>query len=245
MKTLSHYTKFCTLFNIVQTDRIELKGSYFKKFSIDDYEWVRDSAEAVIKEICEEKDWFYDPDYLKCKPYIVSFCSNPNSEYMWDKYGDTHKGIRLVFDREIMESVTLQNDQVDMFVPCTYVDGKESLKQQLLKLTGSDFLSDWPEDDRLIYLATGIKRKKDFENEEENRYVNVYKTIFECKYNDGAPIFFDSNVEEKDWEKLFPFPHEALVGVEVGKNVRQECYSAARDYMKRCGYSPTIIQKEG
>ena len=240
---LHHYTKLDVLFHIVQSEHLEIRGTYFERFNNDDYMWVRKNSEGVVKRICEELKLPYDPDYLSCKPYIISFCKNPDSEHMWEQYGDHHKGVKLVFDQQKMEPVLNSNNDGDGFVPCIYIDdnSEEEIKIQIVDLLYSGLLTQYDEDDRMVFLATGIKRKKDFKSEEEIRYVNVFRDVFKWSVSNGEPYFEDIEVDKTNWYRFYKFPHDALIQVVVGRDVSEEDYLKAKEHIVKCGYDPKIV----
>ena len=107
MEKVYHYTKIKSaniniLESIIREDAIHLRAAFFRKYLKEDYLWIKNYSKEVVKEICEERKWQYDEDDLTIKPYLISFCLDSNSSYMWDNYADNGKGMKLIFDKRLL-----------------------------------------------------------------------------------------------------------------------------------------------
>lgn len=246
---LYHYTKINILENIIRTGDINFRATYFKKYSKDDYLWVKNNAKPIIEQICSEKGWKYDPQLLDVKPYIISFCKNPNSTYMWEHYGDNNKGMKLIIDGSLLSNVRHykieggnKQDDMECILPCIYIDSKNDVKQQIITLSQSKILDGWEQDDKLKLAVVALKKKNPFCNEEEFRYIHLYSTIMHADFYDGNfYIKDDPGPNSDEYNISLLFPKDLLLGIEVGKDVSQEQFDTVRKYLINCGYDPLKI----
>lgn len=125
-------------------------------------------------------------------PYIVSFTSRFNNEYMWDQYAKEY-GVVL----EIDDSITMKDIDVPLFslTPCVYVD--EDCDETIISILREEYnrigydmllgpnkfmafklLKDYPQVfvkiiamGLIAYTAPRIKDSKDYKMEEETRFI--------------------------------------------------------------------------
>lgn len=247
MGLLYHYTSFQTLFEVVKPDRIIWLAKYYKYFSKNDYEWIRNEARPIIQEICKEYNWWFDPDFPMYRPYIISFCRSKNSKYMWKYFGNEGRGINLIINDEILRNeATLLSKVPALIVPCEYIKKgwtKNSLKKTIVSIANSEYLQSCQDDDRLLYATIGLL-KEHFWRQKEIRYVTIEQKIAEVNYNDGAVVVAPYEVSENQFNKYVDFPKKLLSGVILGKEVPLKDFYMAKDYLINCGYSSDIIRKQ-
>ena len=247
MGLLYHYTSFQTLFEIVKPDRIIWQARYYKYFSKKDYEWIRNEAQPIVQEICKDNSWWFDPDFQMYRPYIISFCTSPNSKYMWKYFGNDGLGINLVVNEDILRNeATLLSKVPALIVPCEYIKTrwtKKGLKETIMNIANSESLQECQDDDRLLYATMGLL-KEHYWKQKEIRYVTIEQKIAEVNYNDGDIIVIPYEVPENQFNKFVDFPKEMLNGIILGKDISQQNFYKARNYLISCGYSPDILKKQ-
>lgn len=253
MEKIYHYTKIQNIDGIIKNDAIRMFSTFFSKYANNDYLWIKNFSKFVVKDICEENKWPYDEDELTLKPYFISCCLDDNSSYMWKKYADDGKGVKIIFNKDLFKSCDHlipnehggYSDAIEATLPCIYIKDKSSLKQQLLDNIDIEDLRSWDYLDRLRFLASAIKQAKPYKEEKEFRHVHLYSIAFTTEYNDGNPYFQDDEgpVEDEDMRITILFPKEMLVGIELGPNTTQEEFRQVQNYIKSIGYSPNIVTR--
>lgn len=257
MGKVFHYTiikdgNMSILESIIREDAIHLHASFFRKYCKEDYQWIKNYSKDVIKEICEEKQWQYDEDDLTLKPYLISFCLDSDSSYMWTNYSDHGKGMKLIFDKGILlkcghgipDGYGNYYDALEAALPCIYIDDKSELKQQLLDNINHPNLEQWDYFDRLKFLAASIKQTKPYKEEQEFRYIHLYSKVGTYFYNEGNSYYQDDEGPIKGddmWVDIL-FPKEMLLGIELGNNTTSDDLQYVRKYIKSIGYDPRIIK---
>lgn len=78
MEKVYHYTKIRNgniniLESIVRKDALHFHSSFFRKYAQQDYQWIRKYSKDIVRSICEEKEWVYDPDNLDFKSLFYQF----------------------------------------------------------------------------------------------------------------------------------------------------------------------------
>lgn len=253
MDKVYHYTKIQNVDSIIKNDAIRLLSTFFRKYDKGDYLWIKNCSKDVIKEICIENKWTYDEEELTLKPYFISFCQDKNSSYMWKHYADEGKGVKLVFNKELLKACDHLNPNgngghhlaTEATLPCIYIEDKSSLKQQLLDNINIEDLQPWDYFDRLRFLASAIKQARLYKEEREYRHIHLYPIAFAAEYNEGNFYFMDDEglVEGNDMRITVLFPKEMLVGIELGSNTTQKEFCQMRNYMMSIGYSPDIVTR--
>lgn len=240
---LYHYTKLSILKDIVKKDYIDLRATYFKHFGDDDYSWIKEQAKLATKGLCFKNGEWFDIDNLGSNPYILSFCKDKDSKLMWKKYGDDNKGIKLSIDESMLNN-HLYDYGVDsngkkihlngMFetVPCVYIDGSQDLEGCLEEAMQKYKFDTWNYDDRLRLLSASLKRKNEFEKENEIRHICLYSIVAivhpDCTINnDPQP--------EDEYLHLY-YPKSILKGIEVGTKVSKTEFDEIRGFVKKLGY---------
>jgi len=251
-----HYTKIKKgetniLESIIRSDAIHLRSTFFRKYAKEDYQWIKNYSRDIIKEICLENNWPYDEDSLTLKPYFISFCLDENSSYMWKKYADESKGIKLIFSKDLLMSCVHftsggNSYAVETTLPCIYIENKSNLKKQLLDNINLDELQSWESYfDRLLFLVSAIKQKRPYAEEQEFRHIHLHDVEFEGIYNNGNFYFRDKEgpTDNEDmWIDLL-FPKEMLLGIELGPSTTQEDLLYVRNYVNAIGYNPRIVTR--
>lgn len=261
MGNLYHYTTIWAkdgspiLTSLLSPERSEInfRATYYKKFGTEDYQWIRKDSIPIVKALCEENGETYDPDETTLMPYVISFCQTPNSAFMWEKYGGKRKGIMLEFDKIEIEKalcpINAQNnvEPLDCLIPCLYVKEKS---EENLKVLISNYMKrvKYPECysyfDKIKFAFVAMKKKDEYEKEDECRYIRLCTTSFCADSNGGNYFFTDHYVKEKDWHQYFIFPRETLKSITVGRDASTEDFNFVREYAIKCGLSPRNVKNE-
>lgn len=243
--SLYHYTKLSNIEKIVRLDKIDLIATYYQKFAKDDYVWIREEGKILVKELCKELNYEYDPDYLAHRPYITSFCTSPYSDYMWKVFGDNGEGVALVFnEQKLCEEASLIENYARI-IPCEYIDPKsekQKKKDVIMKIASSYYLYNCPDDDRLMFAVMGVMQNGFYE-EQEIRYVQIEKLLFNGYYENGEAALKKYVVPKNKWVRHIHFAKEVLEGIIIGKNVEQCDFDYYQKYMLKCGYALKSIIK--
>lgn len=255
MEELYHYTKYDVLDKIVKKENIALRATYYQRFGVDDYECFRNDSVNIIRKICEENNWNYDPDMLTIKPFITSFCLNADSKYMWEHYADDYKGVKLIFDKEMMLEIQHRYgvdergekhniNNLECMSPCTYI-GNDDVKSTLLKCYDKSSIDkeQWSHFECLALLLATLKMAEPFKAEEEYRHICLYPVAFTMQYSkeENAPIIDDDPTPDFEYLHLY-YPKECLLGVELGCNSTAENMSNAIYCLKSKGYKVYNIE---
>lgn len=257
MEELYHYTKYDVLDKIVKKDNIDLRATYYQRFGVDDYECFRNDSVNIIKKICEENNWNYDPDMLTIKPFITSFCTNSKSAYMWGHYADEYKGIKLIFDKETLLNVKHNYgvdekgekhyiNKLECTSPCTYIDDND-VKAYLLQCYKKSSIDKemWSPFERLTLLLTTLKKAEPFKAEDEYRHICLYPVIFTMSYSEEkqTPIIDDDPAPEFEYLHLY-YPQKLLLGIELGCKTTEENMSNAISCLENNGYKISNIENK-
>ena len=246
MSSLFHYTKLSNLKEIIKEDSIDFIATFYEKFNQDDYAWIKNNSESIVREICEQNGWRYDPDILSNRPYIISFCKSGSSEYMWNNYGDNGEGIVLEFNQEKLYQEAISTKNYACLIPCEYVNphhsDKESIKQTILKIAQNDLLQENTDADRMIFAVMGIMQNK-FHEEMEVRYVQIEEKLATAKCENGIAIIEDYEVPKDKWLRHLIFPKDILEKVVFGRDVCDEDVKTFKDYLCSIGYEHIPIEQ--
>ena len=243
--SLYHYTIISNIEKIVRPDKVDLIATYYQQFAEKDYAWIRTVGKILVKELCEELGYEFDPDYLAHRPYITSFCTSSCSDYMWNVFGDNGEGAVLMINEQILCEEASLVENYARIIPCEYVDpksDKQKKKDIIMKIASSDYLYDCPNDDRLMFAVMGVMQNQFYE-EQEIRYVQVEKLLSTVHYKDGMVQLDKYNVPKEKWIKHIFYPKDLIEGVILGKNVDQDDFDYYKQYMMECGYSPDSVIK--
>lgn len=253
MEKVYHYTKIGNVEGIIRYDAIHLHSTFFRKYAKEDYLWIKNYSKDIVKEICEENSWAYADEELTLKPYFISFCLEENSSYMWKNYAGEGKGIKLVFNKELLKAGEHFNPDgyggyfpaIEATLPCIYINGKSSLKQQLMDNINIEDLQSWEYFDRLRFLVSAVKKTKPYAEEQEYRHVLLDSVEATANYNNENYYLQDNEGpinKDEMWIDIL-FPKEILVGVELGPNTTQEDFRYVRGYVRSIGYEPQIVTR--
>lgn len=251
-----HYTKIRDkvvniLESIIQKGAIHLHSSFFRKYEKDDYLWIKNYSKDIVRDICEENHWEYDEGALTEYPYIISFCMDSDSEYMWKNYADKGHGMKLIFDKDLLNNVGHGNPDghgnyysaIETTLPCIYINKKEELKLKLLDNMNLPELGTMSEFEKMKFLVSAIKFSKPYKEEQEYRHIHLHDIFGHYYYNDGNPYYEeDVGPVNKDdmWLDLL-FPREMLLGIELGENTTEEDLQYVRQHIINVGYDPCKV----
>ncbi len=258
MDKVYHYTKIKSgdvniLENIIQKDNIHLHSTFFRKYFKEDYLWIKNFSKEIVKEICEEKGWQYDEDDLTIKPYLISFCIDADSSYMWTNYADNGKGMKLIFDKSFILNCGHSNPDkhggyypaIETALPCIYIENKDKLKSKLLENINNPILEPFVFIDRLKFLVASIKKTKPYEEEQEFRHIHIHSISFRTYSNNDDNFYYqdDEGPTDKDdmWIDIL-FPKEMLLGIELGSSATNEDMQYVHNHIKTVGYDPRFIK---
>lgn len=241
---LYHYTKLSVLKDIVKKDFIDFRATYFTHFGNDDYSWIKERAKLATKELCLQNGEWFDIENLGSNPYILSFCKDKNSQFMWEKYGDNNKGIKLSIDESLLNNhlydygIDSNGKQIildGMFetVPCTYIDETQDLMCSLEQASQNANLDTWDYDDKLRLLSASLKRKNEFEKENEIRHICLYSVV--AIVHPDRTINNDPQPTDK-YLHLF-YPKNIIKGIEVGYMASKAEFDEICKYVRDLGYN--------
>lgn len=245
MSYLYHYTKLSNLKKIIMSNVIDIIATYYQKHAADDYAWIKENAEPIIKEICETNNWHYDIEHLSYNPYIISFCKSPTSKYMWNHFGDNGEGVVLVLNQERLRQEADSFDNYACLVPCEYLcteSDRKHVKEMILRISNNELLNNCSNDDKLIFAVMGVMQNK-FYNEMEVRYVQIEERVFTASCDNGKVKIDDYIVSKDNWERHVLFSKDILEGVIFGKYVDNDDIVFYKDYLVECGYDHIFIQQ--
>lgn len=247
MNNLYHYTNYCNLKKIIKPDAITWLARYYKYFTKNDYEWIRNEAQPYVQELCIKYNWSFDPDFQMFRPYIISFCKEKNSQYMWKHFGDDGKGINLIINEEVLrKEATLLSKVPALIVPCEYIKSKwtgSGLKKTIMRITENESLHNCQNDDRLLFATMGLL-KNHYWRQKEIRYVTIEKKQAEVQYINGDVAVVPYEVPVDKYDIFINFPKELLKGVVLGRKTIKKDFDNTKKYLVSCGYNPDIIKKQ-
>lgn len=257
MEKLYHYTKIrnnegiSILESIVRKDALHMHSAFYRKYAKEDYQWIRKYSQDIVKCLCEKNKWDYDEEDLMLNPYFISFCMDPDSDYMWEHYADNGSGMKLIFDKELMRHVEHGNPDghgnysyaIETLLPCLYIHEKDNLEQVLIKNMSQPELEGWSEFDKLKFLVSSIKQTKPYKEEQEYRHIHLHNIVGHYYYNDDNFYYEDDNgPTNKDdmWIDML-FPSEMLLGIELGPNTTKDDLLYVRQHIINMGYDPLSV----
>ncbi len=252
---LFHYTKLDALEKIVNPEELLFWASRYTNYDNGDCVWAENISKEVIKEILHVDEF---PETLTLRPFIICFCKNGHSSYMWEHYADNHQGIQFVFDAKEIQIVADKyydgkyHDNPDVLMDCIYVNNdKENIKAISKEIKESiDCLYDkmsWQtigdKDGDLLVCQCWLKQLE-YRDEEEVRYLIPKHDIMHvhCDGRQGKPVFKDKqdygdvSVNDKHYCYVH-FPHAALKGIRFGTNVKDDDREKAIANLENCGFT--------
>ena len=245
MKELCHYTSIDSLLKIVLSDRVDLIATYYKQHGKNDYCWIRERGKRIVKELCEEHNWKYDPGDLAYNPYIISFCNNDNSYYMWYNFNRIGTEAMISLDPYLFrDSISIY--KLESLVPCKYVSysaSDDEIKNVVLDIIDNECFDDLPKEELLKLAIMGVMQGK-FWNEEEIRYVKLcplYASVYPS--TDEPEVKYCEDIEQENSIHI-SFPKRIINNVCVRNDISDEDYKDVINHMVKCGYSPEIISRQ-
>lgn len=245
MNKLCHYTSIDSLLKIVLPDGIDIIATYYKLHGKDDYDWIRERGKRIVKELCEEHNWKYDPEDLAYNPYIISFCNNDNSYYMWNKFNRIGTEAMISLDPYLFwSSISIYN--LESLVPCKYVSHNATdleIKNAVLDIIANECFENLEKEDLLKLAIMGVMQGK-FWYEEEIRYVKLCSLYAKVNHaSDGPQVIKCEDIVQDNFIRI-PFPKDIINGVCLRNDISDEDYEDVLNHIIRCGYSPDIIKKQ-
>lgn len=245
MKELCHYTSIDSLLKIISSDEVNIIATYYKQHGKDDYCWIRERGKRIVKELCEEHNWKYDPDCLAYNPYIISFCTNSNSYHMWNEFEGNGTEAMLSFNPYLFwHSISIF--KLESLVPCKYVAHNatdDEIKKAVLDILGKEFFENLEKEELLKLAIMGVMQSKFYE-EEEIRYVKLCDLYATVSPTADGPLVNYYEVPEKDYHIHISFPKGIINCVYLRNDVSDNDYNDVVNHMVKCGYSPEIVRKQ-
>jgi len=245
MKELCHYTSIDSLLKIILSDGVDIIATYYRQHGKDDYCWIRERGKRIVKELCEEHNWNYDPNDLAYNPYIISFCTNANSYFMWNEFMGRGTEAMISFNPYLFWS-SISIYKLESLVPCKYVSDNATdveIKNAVLDIISSDLFEELEKEDLLKLAIMGVIQGK-FWEEQEIRYVKLCSLYARVNpASDEPQVIKCENIEQENFIHI-PFPKGIINRVYVRNDISDEDYEDVLYHMIKCGYSPEIISKQ-
>lgn len=248
MKTCYHHTSFDTLKKIITNNGLTFRASRYSNYENKEYTWIKDKAYKVVKEICQEQAQPFDNDLMEFNPYIICFCEEGFSKYMWSNYADKNQGIQIEVNSDILLKYSLQNQNPDAFVKCAYLSEKERennehIKSAITKIYNTYQVSSNLQDDLLI-CASCIKQDI-YRSEKEYRYmIPHYNQISISRIKNNEVVFSEEYEDEQYIQSLhgkkyyyINFPKEALVSINLGFDANKDRLETIRQHLINNDYN--------
>ena len=245
MKGLCHYTSIDSLLEIISSDEVNIIATYYKQYGKDDYSWIRERGKRIVKELCVEHNWKYDPGDLAYNPYIISFCTNANSYYMWNKFkGEGTEAMISLDPCLFLNSISIY--RLESLVPCKYVSPNATdveIKNAVLDIISNECFENLEKGELLKLAIMGVMQGK-FWDEEEIRYVKLCSLYARVNpANDGPQVIKCEDIEQDNFIRI-PFPKGIINSVCLRNDISDEDYEDVLNHIVKCGYSPEIISKQ-
>ena len=255
MEKVYHYTKIRNgniniLESIVRNDALHFHSSFFRKYAKQDYQWIRKYSKGIVEDICKENNWVYDSDNLFLNPYFISFCIDKDSNYMWEHYADEGRGMKFILNKEVLKRIEHGDPDghgnyltsIETVLPCLYINQKDDLKKILLEKMHQPELDGWDEFDKLKFLVSSIKQAKPYEEEQEFRHIHLHNIVGHYYYNNGDPYYVDDNgpTDKNEFIDIL-FPHDMLLGIELGPKTTNNDLDYVRQHIINMGYDPRKV----
>ncbi len=247
MKSIYHYTKIDSLKQIVKNGDLNFRASRYTDIGNGEFEWIRSEVEIAIRQICDDVNVIYESNQLKLIPYIISFCMQPCSEYMWKNYAG-YDGVQIELDESKIKNIAENKKKnPDVFMKCLYISDKEKDDlYNLIKLLDNLYGNYAPKCDDLqsdLLECAACLKQEVYRKEDEYRYMipNYEKIVFlYSPDSDSTPYKQrtkenEENVKRESGKKYIyrAFPQETLLGVtfgpEVGDDVIKDVYHLLKD----------------
>lgn len=258
MEKIYHYTQIrnnkgvSILESIVCKDALHMHSAFFRKYAKEDYQWIRKYSQSIVKSLCEKNNWDYDEEDLMLNPYFISFCIDPDSEYMWEHYADNGLGMKLIFDKELLRRIEHGipdgrgnfSSAIETQLPCLYIDDKDDIEQVLITNMSRPELDGWDEFNKLKFLVSSIKQTKPYKEEQEYRHIHLHNIVGHFYYNEDNSYYVDDNgpTDRDDMWIDMLFPPEMLLGIELGPNTTESDLQYVRQHIINMGYDPQKVK---
>lgn len=238
-----HYTKLDVLFKIVKQDGLHFKSTRYDRFvGVEEFEWSKSLITPIIKELVGDT---YDGNmHFKLRPFIISFCKNGDSDYMWEKFADKNKGVVICLDDNMILKTSLKDQNPDLYLDCFYSTRGCEIRKWLIDTFHNEYLTPTENCIQDDYEALSTLIKQDYPSlvdENEKRYVIL---------NHDCIHFSPDNIEGSEIENtqgqekccgslthVVHFPHCTLLKVIVGSEVSKKDYRKVLKYLHHCGYA--------
>lgn len=245
MKELCHYTSIDSLLKIVLPEMVDFIATYYKQHGKDDYCWIRERGKRIVKELCEEHNWKYDPGDLAYNPYIISFCKNDNSYYMWNNFSGKGTEAMISLNPYLFWS-SISIYELESLVPCKYVSlnaTDDEIKNAVLDIIDNECFEDIEKEELLKLAIMGVMQGK-FWEEEEIRYVKLCPLYARVNPTIDEPqVIKCENIEQENSVHI-PFPKGIINYVILRNDVSDNDYEDVVTHMVKCGYPPRFVRKQ-
>lgn len=245
MKKLCHYTSIDSLLKIVLSDGVDIIATYYNHHGEDDYCWIRERGKRIVKELCEEYKWHYDSRDLADNPYIISFCTNANSYYMWNRFKGEGTEAMISLDPYLFRN-SISKYKLEGIVPCKYVSPNASdveIKNTVLDIIANEWFENMEKDALLKLAIMGVMQGK-FWEEEEFRYIRL-NPLFASVYptTAGTEVKYCEDIEQENCIHI-TFPRGIINYVVLRHDISDDDYEDVVNHMVKCGYSPNVVKKQ-
>lgn len=245
MKELCHYTSIDSLLKIVSQINIDIIATYYKQHGKDDYCWIRERGKRIVKELCEEHNWKYDPGDLAYNPYIISFCTSPYSFHMWNEFKGKGSEVMLSFNPYLFwHSISIY--KLESLVPCKYVRPNATdneIKKEILEIIESEYFEDLDKEELLKLAVMGVMQGK-FWEEEEIRYVKLCSLYANVNSTIDKPEVIKCEDIEQERSIHITLPRGIINHVVLRNDISGNDYEDVVYHMIKCGYPPRIVRKQ-
>lgn len=244
MKRLCHYTSIDSLLKIITSGGVDIIATYYKHHGNNDYCWIRERGKRIVKELCEEYNWKYDPGDLADNPYIICFCTNENSYYMWNNFKGGKEAM-ISFKPNLLRS-SISFFKLESLVPCKYVSlnaKDDEIKNAVLEIMANECFENIEKNELLKLAIMGVLQGR-FRQEEEVRYVRL-NPLFASVYQttDGIELKHCEDIEQENSIHI-TFPRGIINYIMLRNDVSNNDYEDVVNHMVKCGYSPNIVKKQ-
>lgn len=242
---LYHYTSIDYLLKIVTPFDIDFIATYYKYYKKYNYEWIKDKGESIVQKICIVNNWKFDPAHLSYDPYIVSFCTNPDSYYMWNEFNGHGSEVMISFNLDLF-LFAIGIVKLECLVPCVYINEKPSdneIVDAVMQIMSSDFFEDIEQEDILKLAIMGVMQGQ-FNQEEEIRYVKLCSRYMTVYPKDEGVLSELYKVPEDKYHIHIQFPIGLINRIVLRNDVSDDDYKDVVKHMVKCGYDPKIIIKQ-
>lgn len=242
MKQLCHYTSIDSLLKIISSDGVAIIATYYKQHDKDDYCWIRERGKRIVKELCEEYNWKYDLGDLADNPYIISFCTNANSYFMWNNFKGGKEAM-ISFKPNLLRS-SISFFKLESLVPCKYVSlnaKDDEIKNAVLEIMANECFENIEKNELLKLAIMGVLQGR-FRQEEEMRYIRLNPLFARINQTtDDIEVKYCEDIEQES-SIIILFPRGVINDVVLRNDVSDDDYKEVVNHMAKCGYSPNMVK---